>query len=69
MFERFYRGARTRETTSGSGLGLWIARAFVMACGGRIEAASEGVGCGSVVTIVLPEALTVMAGANGEPDE
>jgi two-component system sensor histidine kinase KdpD len=55
MFERFYRGARTRETTTGSGLGLWIARAFVVACGGRLEAKSAGVDQGSTVTITLPE--------------
>jgi len=69
MFERFYRGPRTRETTSGSGLGLWIAHAFVVACGGRIEAASKGVDCGTVFRIVLPEAPMVTAGARGGPDE
>jgi two-component system, OmpR family, sensor histidine kinase KdpD len=69
MFERFYRAPRTRETASGSGLGLWIARAFVEACGGRIEAFSEGVGCGTVVRIALQEAQMTRAGANGGLDE
>jgi two-component system, OmpR family, sensor histidine kinase KdpD len=55
MFERFYRGPRTLEGTTGSGLGLWIARAFVLACGGRMEAASEGVGRGSTIAVVLPQ--------------
>ena len=54
MFERFYRGTRT-AATSGSGLGLWIARAFVVACGGTIEVTSDGVGQGTTVAIVLPE--------------
>ena len=69
MFERFYRGPRTRDTTSGSGLGLWIARAFVVACRGRIEASSEGVGCGSVVRVVLQEAQIARPSANGGLDE
>ena len=46
MFERFYRGPRSGATTTGSGLGLWIAQAFVAACGGRLEAASQGAGQG-----------------------
>ena len=35
--ERFFRGARHAATTSGSGLGLWIAKAFVVANGGKIR--------------------------------
>jgi two-component system, OmpR family, sensor histidine kinase KdpD len=69
VFERFYRGPRTRGTTSGSGLGLWIAGAFVAACGGRVEATSNGVGCGSSIRIVLPQAPLIMPDANGGPDE
>ena len=69
IFERFYRGPRTRDTTSGSGLGLWIARAFVVACGGTIEAVSEGAGRGSNLTIVLPESLLPAGGASGGHDE
>src|SRR5260221_7553713 len=33
--ERFFRGARHAASTSGSGLGLWIAKAFVGANGGK----------------------------------
>ncbi len=44
VFERFYRGPRSAMTTTGSGLGLWIAHAFVSACAGRLEAASPGPG-------------------------
>jgi two-component system, OmpR family, sensor histidine kinase KdpD len=52
--ERFFRGARHAATTSGSGLGLWIAKAFVTANGGKIQAASSGVDQGSTVSIHLP---------------
>ena len=52
--ERFFRGARHAATTSGSGLGLWIAKAFVVANGGKIEAASAGADQGTTVSIHLP---------------
>jgi two-component system, OmpR family, sensor histidine kinase KdpD len=52
--ERFFRGARHASTTSGSGLGLWIAKAFVSANGGKIEAASAGADRGTTVSIHLP---------------
>jgi len=52
--ERFFRGARHATTTSGSGLGLWIAKAFVSANGGKIEAASAGADQGTTVSIHLP---------------
>lgn len=68
MFERFYRGPRTRDTTSGSGLGLWIARAFVAACGGRIEAESKGIGRGTTVTILLCQASAGPEGFTGGAD-
>ncbi len=51
--ERFFRGARHAATTSGSGLGLWIAKAFVTANGGRIEAVSSGADQGTTVSIYL----------------
>ena len=52
--ERFFRGARHVATTSGSGLGLWIAKAFVGANGGKIEVESPGVNLGSTISIKLP---------------
>jgi two-component system sensor histidine kinase KdpD len=52
--ERFFRGARHAAATSGSGLGLWIAKAFVTANGGKIEALSSGIDQGSTVSIHLP---------------
>jgi two-component system sensor histidine kinase KdpD len=52
--ERFFRGTRHAATTSGSGLGFWIAKAFVSANGGKIEAASPGADRGTTVSIHLP---------------
>jgi len=54
--ERFFRSARNAATTSGSGLGLWIAKAFVSANGGKIEAESLGADRGTTVSIHLPYA-------------
>ncbi len=52
--ERFFRGSRQTATTSGSGLGLWIANAFVTANGGELEVESEGADRGTTVSIRLP---------------
>jgi two-component system, OmpR family, sensor histidine kinase KdpD len=52
--ERFFRGDRHAATTSGSGLGLWIAKAFVTANGGMIEAESSGADRGTTVSMHLP---------------
>jgi two-component system sensor histidine kinase KdpD len=54
--DRFFRGARHAQTTSGSGLGLWIAKAFVSANGGRLEADSPGINLGTTIAIKLPVA-------------
>jgi two-component system sensor histidine kinase KdpD len=54
IWDRFYRSPRHQTIGAGSGLGLWIARAFVTASGGRIEATSLGTGRGTTVTIHLP---------------
>lgn len=54
MFERFYRGSRHQSAVPGSGLGLWIAQAFVVASGGELEAKSDGAGRGTTVTVRLP---------------
>jgi two-component system, OmpR family, sensor histidine kinase KdpD len=52
LWERFFRG-RHASNVSGSGLGLWIAKAFVTANGGEIEASSEGADRGTLVSIRL----------------
>jgi two-component system sensor histidine kinase KdpD len=54
IWDRFARGERHAATTSGSGLGLWIASAFVGANDGKISAASEGPGLGTTVAVELP---------------
>jgi two-component system sensor histidine kinase KdpD len=54
LWERFFRGERRASNVPGSGLGLWIAKAFVAANGGEIEAFSEGADRGTVVSIRLP---------------
>lgn len=69
VFERFYRGPRSSATTTGSGLGLWIAQAFVAACGGRLEAASPGAGRGATITMLLPAPSIARTGAPGETYE
>ena len=52
--ERFFRGPRHAATISGSGLGLWIAKAFVTANGGKVQASSPGPGQGTIMSIHLP---------------
>ena len=57
--ERFFRGRRHVQSTPGSGLGFWIANAFVAANGGKIEATSAGENKGTTVTIRLPIPVNV----------
>lgn len=54
IWERFYRSPRHSGGTSGSGLGLWIARQLLSACGGRVEAFSAGAGHGATFEVRLP---------------
>lgn len=54
IFERFYRSPRHASNVPGSGLGLWIARSLIAACGGTVEAFSAGPDRGTTVTIKLP---------------
>jgi K+-sensing histidine kinase KdpD len=52
--ERFFRGEQAATTTTGSGLGIWIAKAFLHANGGSLEATSSGAGRGSTIILRLP---------------
>jgi signal transduction histidine kinase len=57
VFDRFRQadGSTTRRA-GGLGLGLSIARELVQLHGGRVHAASEGLGRGAVFTVTLPAA-------------
>ena len=55
VFDRFYRTNQSRSRgISGTGLGLAITRAIVEAHGGTIDVASDGLGQGVAVTLLLP---------------
>ena len=53
IFDRFWRGDKSRTGRTNSGLGLAISKQLVLAHKGRIDAQSE-VGKGAVFTIDLP---------------
>jgi signal transduction histidine kinase len=58
VFERFRQAdASTTRTHSGLGLGLAICRQLVELHGGTIEAASDGLGQGTTLTVRLPVAF------------
>lgn len=54
VFERFYRGDASRQSGTGSGIGLTIARAIARAHGGNLTAQSPGRGQGSTFVLTLP---------------
>ncbi len=53
LFDRFYRGVAARNRTSGTGMGLWIARGLLAAEHGRLWAKNHPDG-GADFTIVVP---------------
>jgi two-component system sensor histidine kinase KdpD len=55
LFDRFYRGVAARNRTSGTGMGLWIARGLLAAEHGRVWADNHPNG-GAEFTIVVPVA-------------
>jgi PAS domain S-box-containing protein len=55
-----------RETRSGIGIGLALARSMIELHGGRIGASSEGVGRGSEFTVAMPLTQAVAAMNRGE---
>jgi two-component system, OmpR family, sensor histidine kinase KdpD len=69
IWDRFVRGERHATTTSGSGLGLWIANAFIAANGGTIDAVSAGPDRGSTVTIELPVTQPAVTQLESDADE
>lgn len=54
VFERFYRADPSRRRVAGSGIGLTISRAIVLAHGGELTAESPGPGLGATLTARLP---------------
>ncbi len=54
VFERFYRAPGQRHRSTGSGIGLTIARNIARAHGGDVAAASPGPGRGATFTLTLP---------------
>ena len=69
IWDRFVRGERHATTTSGSGLGLWIANAFIAANGGKMNAVSDGPGKGTTLTIELPVAQAAVPQLESDADE
>ena len=69
IWDRFVRGERHAATTSGSGLGLWIANAFIAANGGKMSAISEGPGLGTTVAIELPVTQAAVPQLESDADE
>jgi two-component system sensor histidine kinase KdpD len=67
--ERFFRGERHLSALPGSGLGLWIANAFVTASGGELEVTSDGANQGSTVAIRLPVVREITLQLEGALDE
>jgi two-component system sensor histidine kinase KdpD len=55
MFDRFYRGEASRTRTSGSGMGLWIARGLLAVQQGRVWA-ENAPGGGALFTLAVPAA-------------
>jgi two-component system sensor histidine kinase KdpD len=69
IWERFARGERHATTTSGSGLGLWIATAFISANDGKVSATSEGAGLGTTISIELPVSQAALPQLESGADE
>ena len=69
IWDRFARGERHAATTSGSGLGLWIANAFIAANGGKVSAVSEGPSLGTTVSIELPVTQAAVPQLEHDADE
>src|SRR5665213_3619356 len=54
IFDKFYRAKAADRRVAGTGLGLAVARGFVEAFGGRLDAANRTDRIGAVLTVSLP---------------
>jgi two-component system sensor histidine kinase KdpD len=54
IFDKFYRAKASDRRVAGTGLGLAVARGFVEAFGGTLEAANRTDRSGALMTIALP---------------
>lgn len=68
LFERFYRGGNARARTSGTGMGLWIARGLVAAQHGTLRA-ENCVDGGALFTIFVPADARLTGSAPGPSDD
>jgi signal transduction histidine kinase len=69
VFELFTQGERTLDRAQGGlGLGLALVRRLVELHGGRVEAASPGVGAGTTITVRFPAVARPAVEAPGEKD-
>lgn len=66
IFERFYRGADARRSTSGSGLGLYVARKIATAHGGGLDLESNEAVDGRVTFLLKLPAAKFEAEVNDE---
>ncbi|MBS0247329.1 MAG: DUF4118 domain-containing protein [Proteobacteria bacterium] len=69
IWDRFARGERVAAATSGSGLGLWIAKSFIAANGGQMNAVSDGPGKGTTMAVELPVAQAAVHPMESDTDE
>ncbi len=56
IFDKFYRAKAADRRAAGTGLGLAVARGFVEAFGGTLDAANRTDRTGAVLTFTLPAA-------------
>ena len=70
VFDRFYRGTRTRSTVEGTGLGLAIAKTIAEAHGGRVwlDGDSEGPAFRFSLPVVLRELGSLESKVRQEED-
>ena len=54
IFERFYRGAEARRFTTGSGLGLYVARKIALAHGGMLDLDIQRLNEGVTFYLAIP---------------